>query len=69
MKIGFRDTDKQVMTMVIDGVEYRFTDLLLHEKQPVCKVLLDGGGCLLLYFSATDGKCFIIEDYKEEILR
>ena len=67
MRIAFRDTDKPVKTLLLDEDEYRFTDLLLHEKQPVCKVVLEGGGCLFLCFSATDGKCFVIEDYQEVV--
>ena len=65
MRIGFRDTDKPVKTLILDEDEYRFTGLLLHEKPPVWTVLLDGGGCLVLYF--TNQKCFVIEDYQEVV--
>ena len=65
MRIGFRNIDESVKTLLLDEDEYRFTELWMGEKQPVCKVVLEGGGCLLLYF--TNQQCFIIEDYREVV--
>lgn len=61
MKIGFRDTDKPVKTLILDGQEYKFSDLLMSNEKPVWKVGLASGGFLFLDFNKEIGQCLICE--------
>ena len=48
MKIGFKNIDQPVKTLIVDGEEYQFTNLFLSDEIPMWKVILVDGQIMYL---------------------